>query len=68
MYGDSYEDIGRRVPDVTKMQRVLGVRADTPLADGLRQTIEWFRASDEPCATRDAAERSRSSRVRAAES
>jgi len=42
VYGDSYEDIGRRVPDVRKMHRVLGVRADTPLADGLRKTVEWF--------------------------
>jgi len=44
IYGDSYEDIGRRVPDVRKMHRVLGVRAVTPLADGLRKTIEWFQA------------------------
>ena len=42
VYGDSYEDIARRVPDVTKMERVLGVRAETPLVDGLRRTVEWF--------------------------
>ena len=42
VYGTSYEDIGRRVPDVSKMQRVLGVRAETLLADGLRRTVEWF--------------------------
>jgi UDP-glucose 4-epimerase len=45
VYGDSYEDIGRRVPDVTKMERVLGVRAETSLADGLRRTVEWFRGA-----------------------
>jgi UDP-glucose 4-epimerase len=45
VYGNSYEDIGRRVPDVTKMQRVLGVRADTSLADGLRRTVEWFQST-----------------------
>jgi UDP-glucose 4-epimerase len=42
VYGSSYEDIVRRVPDVTKMHGVLGVRAETPLADGLRRTVEWF--------------------------
>jgi len=43
IYGDSYEDIGRRVPDVTKMRSVLGVTADTSLDAGLRQTVEWFK-------------------------
>jgi UDP-glucose 4-epimerase len=43
VYGDSYEDIARRVPDVTKMERVLGVRADTSLSEGLRRTVAWFR-------------------------
>ncbi|HSQ00730.1 MAG TPA: NAD-dependent epimerase/dehydratase family protein [Candidatus Dormibacteraeota bacterium] len=42
IYGNSYEDIGRRVPDVTKMRTVLGVTADTPLDVGLRKTVEWF--------------------------
>ena len=42
IYGESYEDIGRRVPDVTKMRAVLGVTADTPLDAGLRKTVEWF--------------------------
>jgi UDP-glucose 4-epimerase len=45
VYGKSYEDIGRRVPDVAKMHRVLGVHAETPLTDGLRKTVEWFRGS-----------------------
>ena len=45
VYGASYEDIGRRVPDVTKMHAVLGVRAETPLGDGLRRTVEWFTAA-----------------------
>jgi len=43
VYGDSYEDIRRRVPDVTKMRTVLGVTADTLLDEGLRRTVEWFR-------------------------
>jgi UDP-glucose 4-epimerase len=43
VYGQSYEDISRRVPDVGKMHAVLGVRAETSLDDGLRRTVEWFR-------------------------
>ena len=44
VYGESYEDVPRRVPDVTRMQRLLGVRATTPLVEGLARTIAWFRA------------------------
>jgi len=44
VYGRSYEDIPRRVPDVTRMRDILGVTADVSLADGLRRTIEWYRA------------------------
>lgn len=44
VYGPGYEDIPRRVPDVTKMREVLGVEATTPLREGLRHTIEWFRS------------------------
>ena len=43
VYGTSYEDIGRRVPDATKMRQVLGVTAEVPLREGLAKTIEWFR-------------------------
>jgi len=43
VYGSSYEDIPRRVPDNTKMKQVLGVHAETSLRDGLARTIEWFR-------------------------
>jgi UDP-glucose 4-epimerase len=45
VYGSSYEDIPRRVPDNAKMREVLGVHADTPLREGLRRTIEWFRSA-----------------------
>ena len=44
-YGRRYEDIPRRVPDATKAHRVLGWRAETGLAEGLRRTIEWARAN-----------------------
>lgn len=43
VYGPSYEDIGRRVPDATRMKEQLGVRDLVPLEEGLRKTIEWFR-------------------------
>ena len=43
VYGTSYEDIGRRVPDAARMRKVLGVDAEVPLRQGLGQTIEWFR-------------------------
>jgi len=43
VYGQSYEDVPRRVPDVTRMAQLLGVRANTPLDDGLARTIAWFR-------------------------
>jgi len=44
IYGESYEDIQRRVPKVEKMNRILGVRAETSLEEGLRQTWEWFKS------------------------
>jgi UDP-glucose 4-epimerase len=45
VYGNGYEDIRRRVPDNSKMQRMLGVTAETTLREGLRRTIDWFRAT-----------------------
>ncbi len=47
IYGESYEDIPRRYPDITRMREILGVDPTTPLEEGLRQTIEWFRADEE---------------------
>jgi UDP-glucose 4-epimerase len=46
VYGDSYEDVPRRVPCVKRMREILGVRADIPLEKGLRETIEWFKAGN----------------------
>ncbi|HTU02175.1 MAG TPA: NAD-dependent epimerase/dehydratase family protein, partial [Candidatus Sulfotelmatobacter sp.] len=43
IYGDSYEDVPRRVPDLRRMREVLSVRPETSLDEGLRRTIEWFR-------------------------
>jgi UDP-glucose 4-epimerase len=46
VYGDSYEDVPRRIPCVRRMHEILNVRAETPLEKGLRQTIEWFKAGN----------------------
>jgi UDP-glucose 4-epimerase len=43
IYGTSYEDIQRRVPDITRMRTILGVDPTITLEDGLRRTIDWFR-------------------------
>lgn len=40
-YGKVYEDIDRRVPDVSKIRSLLGWEARVSLADGIRRTIEW---------------------------
>ena len=51
VYGDSYEDIPRRVPDVSKMREVLGLESNVSLRDGLEKTVRWFRkALDDPVA------------------
>jgi UDP-glucose 4-epimerase len=47
IYGSRYEDIPRRVPDITKMKRVLGVAPKTSLQAGLKATVDWFRKESE---------------------
>jgi UDP-glucose 4-epimerase len=42
--GKAYQDVMRRVPDVSKCERLLGVRARVGLDDGLSRTIVWQRA------------------------
>ena len=41
--GGKYEDVRRRVPDVTRSERILGVRAGVRIEEGLAKTIEWQR-------------------------
>lgn len=36
------QDIQRRRPDITKARRDLGWGPETPLAEGLRETVAWF--------------------------
>jgi len=43
VFGPSYEDIPRRVPDVSKTKRLLGWEATTSLEEGLRKTIAYYR-------------------------
>jgi UDP-glucose 4-epimerase len=43
IYGKSYEDIPRRVPDNAKMRKLLGVEPKVSLREGTAMTMEWFR-------------------------
>ncbi len=38
-----YEDVRRRVPDITKSRDMLGFEAQVSLEEGLRRTIAWHR-------------------------
>lgn len=40
-FGDAYEDLFRRVPDVTKASNTLGWEAKVPLRDGIRMFMKW---------------------------
>lgn len=42
--GQDYEDVRRRIPDVSKAERLLGFKANIALEDGLARTIAWQRA------------------------
>jgi UDP-glucose 4-epimerase len=43
IYGKSYEDIPRRVPDNAKMRKLLGVEPKVSLREGTALTMDWFR-------------------------
>lgn len=43
VYGESYEDIPRRLPDVSKIKRVIGWEACTSYEEGLKKTIDYYR-------------------------
>jgi len=43
VYGTSYEDISRRVPDIHRMEEILHVTPRVTLDEGLRHTIDYFR-------------------------
>lgn len=44
VYGPSYEDIPRRVPDTRRMREILDVVVQIKLEEGLKRTIDWFRS------------------------
>ena len=44
VYGTSYEDIPRRVPDLTRQREVLGYTPKVSLEQGIKPTVEYFRA------------------------
>ena len=41
--GKAYEDVRRRVPDVTRCEQILGVKAKIGVEEGLLRTIQWQR-------------------------
>jgi UDP-glucose 4-epimerase len=43
IYGKSYEDIPRRLPDNTKMRKLLGVQPKVSLREGTALAMDWFR-------------------------
>jgi UDP-glucose 4-epimerase len=45
VYGASFEETRRRVPDIRRAADVLGFRAEMRLEEGLAKTIAWFRQS-----------------------
>ena len=40
-YGEKYEDIPRRIPDVSKAKHILNWEATTSLEEGIKASIEW---------------------------
>lgn len=42
--GGKYEDVRRRVPDSSRCEQILGVKAQIGLEEGLLQTIAWHRS------------------------
>jgi UDP-glucose 4-epimerase len=41
--GKAYEDVMRRVPDTSFAESLIGFKAEVPLEEGLKQTVEWQR-------------------------
>jgi UDP-glucose 4-epimerase len=42
-FGGNYEDVRRRIPDLSKAKRLLGFDWRIKLADGLQKTISWHK-------------------------
>lgn len=41
-YGEHFEDIPRRVPDITRMRTILGVEPQVSVREGLERTLNWY--------------------------
>jgi UDP-glucose 4-epimerase len=46
-YGARFEDVTRRVPDLSHTRRVLGWEPQVQLAEGLKRTIGWWGETDD---------------------
>lgn len=42
-FSDKYEDVKRKIPDITKARFMLGFEPKTSLIEGLKLTIEWHK-------------------------
>lgn len=47
VYGDGFEDMRRRTPDISKLEQVLGYRPIHPIEAILREVIDYFRHQKE---------------------
>ena len=47
-YGPSYEDIPRRMPDLTLAEQILEYTPTVTLEDGLQETVKWYRSKLAP--------------------
>ncbi len=43
VYGDNFEDIGRRIPDIGEARAVLGWTPRVGLPEGIENTVRWWR-------------------------
>ncbi len=46
-YGPYYEDIPRRVPDLSVAEQVLDYYPQVPLETGLKKTLEWYKSEQD---------------------
>jgi UDP-glucose 4-epimerase len=44
-FGGKYEDVPRRIPDITRAREVLGFAPRVGIEDGLAATIQWQRVA-----------------------
>lgn len=42
-FGEQYEDIERRVPDVNKAKKILGWEVKSQLEEGIKETLSWIK-------------------------